>query len=571
MQLTASSGTHNCPFWLAATAATVGGLGLRILIALSPLGSFNSDEAITGLTVNSVIKMEFPLVVPGNDYGGVLEAYVFAPFVYLFRQLTPSAWNARLLDILNIGLHSMLFALLFGAIRRTTSRITALVAILPIWLFSATFIRLASETYLGYIAATAAAIGSVWLGCAYERQRSGPTNPVNFAQATQKRMKYAYVASSGSLPAAATFLAGVAFWQHPLAALLPVCTLAYLCISDLFRSVPNQITRWLLAGITGILGASPALFRLAQRHNDLRLATTADNKPFRTRLIYVFTEHLPRGFGLRTGSGPWIQSSLKHWVPVTLLVMVVGSSVILFLRGLRCLATLPLGLVGFAQAIPTSYTTDGRYSMFIAPLLTLMMATAIHSIRPARSVRPAVAVDPGQSTSGQPFDDAIKHRFANASIRLRRGKFIAPGVLGLTMVAGGILAMRPMSESIHDLRWQSDPQALRFVRFLDEKNLTNVRGPYWLTYRIAHITSERINATDYSLKRIGRMEKRVAASPPTALAWIADADAPQPAEVVNNPDWPNEVIDSYRVYWYRAPGTLPIRTTTPDHPATTTK
>ena len=72
MQLTASSETRNQTFRLTAVAAAVVGLGLRILMALSPLGGFNSDEAITGLTVNSVIKMEFPLIVPGNDYGGVL-------------------------------------------------------------------------------------------------------------------------------------------------------------------------------------------------------------------------------------------------------------------------------------------------------------------------------------------------------------------------------------------------------------------------------------------------------------------------------------------------------------------
>ncbi len=562
MQLTASSKARNQTFRLAAVATAVAGLGLRILTALSPLGVFNSDEAITGLTVNSVLTMEFPLMVPANDYGGVLEAYVFAPFVFLIRQVTPAAWNARLLDFLNIGLHSVLIMLLFGFIRRITSRTTALIAVLPIWIFSSTFIRLASETYLGYVAATAAAVGSVWLGCTYERKRSEPTNSLDPAGASQKLTTYAHITSSSSTLAASTFLAGVAFWQHPLAVLLPVCTLAYLCVSDLIRRLPGTITRWVLAGITGIVGASPAVFRLAQRHNDLRLATSPDNKPFRTRLIYVFTEHLPRGFGFRTGSGAWIQSSMQHWIPLTLLAMIVGSSALLWMRGgARSLAVVPLGLVGFAGAVPTSYTADGRYAMFIAPLLIVMMAAAIHSTRPTRFVVSGRSIAPAEPMHVASTQSEI----ATGTATMQRKKSLIAGALGLVIIAWGVLAFRPTTKSIRDLHWQSDPQALRFVHFLDAKNITNVRGPYWLTYRIAHITSERINATDYSLKRIGRMEKRVAASPPTALAWIADADQQQPAEVVDNPDWPNIVIDTYRVYWYQAPGSLPKAITSPVH------
>lgn len=496
------------------------GVVFRILIAFSPRGAFNSDEAITGLTSLSVLRGEFPLIVPGNDYGGVLEAYVMAPFVLLLRIFGYETHGARLLDGLNITLHVGLFVLVYFAIKQVSSRSMAMFAILPMWLLSDAYIRLASESYLGYVAGPAAGIGSVLLAVRHEQTATSAPD-------------------SKRLLLGSSFLAGVAFWQHPLAAILPLCTLAGLGVSELIRKGDRiaVIRRYSIAVFAVALGALPEIIRLVQRRNDLRLATSPTPRPFTTRFTYIFTQHLPRGLGLRMESGEWLAPTLQVWVPAVLAMVIIVAIAVVLRSGPRCLAAMPLGLVAFAGTSTTSYVNDGRYSLFITPLLATLAAAALHQLT----------------------RQAVGRRLGNSSIQstVRAPTVIAPRVqVAMAAVAVlGVLAgsWRSMGSSVTDLRWQSEPDVLSIVKLLDAKGITNVRGEYWIVYRIGHITSERIATSDFTIKRIDRLEKRVAASPPQQLAWISLDANTQPAEVVDNLDWPSTVIGPYRLYTYNPP------------------
>ncbi len=497
------------------------GLVLRIVTALSHQGAFNSDEAVSGLTSISALKGEFPFIYPGNDYGGVLEAYVYAPFVFLLRAFGPVSWGARVLDAVNICLHAVLFAVLFIIIKRTANRTAAFVCLLFPWILSASFARLASESYLGYVAGAMASIVALYFAVRYETERS------------TKNSSERYLFAS-------SILAGVAFWQHPLAGIFPICVLAFLGVLDLTvkSTMIRAFRRWFLASLFVTLGALPELVRLVERRHDLRITEAPRTQPFFTRFTAVFTLHIPKGLGLRAANGNWLHPAMDSWVPFVIGVVTIAAALVVLLKGPRCLSALPLGLVLFAALSQTSFTEDGRYALFIVPGLLLLVATATSKLR----------------LPGKLVGDKSVRRLPHSGNQA-----------GLAILAGVVAAIASVSMrgSLTNFQAQNESEVIDIVKFLDSKKITSVRGYYWIVYRIAYVTSERIAASDFVYKRIDRLERRVASSPPQQLAWISAATAAQPAEVTANPDWPSQLIGSYRVYWYAPGANTEVLTTTP--------
>jgi hypothetical protein len=487
------------------------GILLRALTALSPQGFFNSDEATTGLTSLSVLRLEFPLVVPGNDYGGVFEAYLLAPFVLAVRLLGLEEWGPRALDAVNICMHTALFAFLYILLKRLSTQTVALLLIIPSWLLSASIIRLGTETYLGYVAGPAACIGSIWLSVSGERATSQRAAQRNYF--------------------GAAFLAGVAFWQHPLASFLPLSALGWLFLTALVKpgsGAPSRLQAlrsWFIIGVAFLLGVLPAALRLFLRRDDLRLATSPNPQPLATRLRYILSDHVPSSLGLRPAQSDWPLAAMSVVVPVALVAVILWASVRCFRKGPRCLTALPFGLLFVGASSATSYVSDGRYAIFFTPPLLILVAAAIGDNKPKLSSQPS----PPQ----------------RATWAVRSGL----AALCVLIAAAGWYNLKP---GLTNFSAHSDPEALKIVRYLDDRKVTNVRGEYWIAYRIGFITSERIATTDFVNKRFDRLERRVATSAPEQLAWISRIDATQPAEVVDNPDWPTVDIGVYRIYTYKS-------------------
>lgn len=80
---------------LAVAAVVVVGLGLRLWVAALPLGSFDGDEATTGLMVRGILHGHFYVYMAGQNYNGALEQYLQAIVWAIAPQ---NVWTLRSVD-----------------------------------------------------------------------------------------------------------------------------------------------------------------------------------------------------------------------------------------------------------------------------------------------------------------------------------------------------------------------------------------------------------------------------------------------------------------------------------------
>ncbi len=445
--------------WAAVAVAAIG-LALRVVFSFSPGSIVGSDEAITSLMAISVTKGEFPFIVGGNNYGGVLEAYILALPVALMRALKLVGGASLLLDAVNIALHALLFWTLLRVYRRFLSLSVSLLLIAPMWLMSAACIVLSTESYLGYVTGVLAAVISV--GLLLDEQPS---------KLSEYRTKQTIVAG---------FCAGVAFWQHPLVGIAPLAVLVVASVTHLVRFKLAAILP--LVGAVGatLLGALPFVWRAIDKWGDLPLENAPLYSTGPDRVRFVFSEHLPRSFGLRTITGQWLVPGSGIWIP-SLLALVFVASIVVNVRNGRVAA---LGLLAIpalmASAPATVWVYDGRYGFLIAAPITISFAAALQTWKPNPP---------------------------------RRMVTVALGVAAL-------LGCASISQNAKGFQWQEDDM-MPVVALLDSRKIDAVRGDYWAVYRIAHISSERIGASDWDFKRIARLEKRVAASSDVAYVLVS--------------------------------------------------
>jgi hypothetical protein len=431
-------------------AIALAGLMARVTFSFSPSSMVNSDEAITSLMAISVTKGEFPTIVGGNNYGGVAEAYILALPVALMRMLKLVGGASLLLDAVNIALHAVLFWILYCVYRRFVTSSVSTLIVAPLWLMSSASIVLATQSYLGYVTGVLAAVLSV--GLMLDEQVS---------KLSAHRTTQTVVAG---------FLAGFAFWQHPIVGIAPLAVLVVASVSHLVRFRVKAVVPLLLAAVATLVGAAPFIWRAVDQWGNLPIESAPLPSTFTDRFRFVFSEHIPRSLGLRTIDGAWLVRGLGIWLPIAVFV----GFVLCVWRCVRKGRWAALGLLTVpilvAAAPATVWVSDGRYGFLIVPPLSIAVAASL------------------EGWEG-----------------LRQGWTAA--LLALAALVG----FGSISRNANGFRWREN-EPIKVVQLLDSRNINAVRGDYWVVYRIAHVSSERIAASDWDLKRIPRLERRVEAS-----------------------------------------------------------
>ena len=328
---------------LAATVAVLAGVALRLFIARSSLGVLNADEAIVGLMARHVALGEFPAFYWGQEYGGSLEAILAAPLL----ALAPTSVAAVKAVPQLFHLIGAVFCYLIG--RRIATRQVGLFAALLFWIWPAFSIWWSTKES-GFYGVTLVAGLAAWL----------------LALRIDERPSHRDWLLMG-------FVAGQGWWASPQIVFL----LAPVGLWLLFRRKISW-SGLALATLTAVVGAIPWIYanvRSGWASFIVPPVPTAD--PYPLRLTSFFVEAFPAFLGTR------LQGEFGHWfldplgmVAFAVLIGVLAAA--LLLHG-HLLMRIGLFLYPFLYAISPLSRGEPRYLYLLAPMIVLLLATAVRT------------------------------------------------------------------------------------------------------------------------------------------------------------------------------------------------
>ncbi|HMD46522.1 MAG TPA: hypothetical protein VKG43_10200 [Acidimicrobiales bacterium] len=248
-----------------------------------------------------------------------------------------------------------------------------------------------------------------------------------------------------------------------------------------------------------------------------------------TRLSIFFHDTLPIALGVRgVPGGSWVGGPVLGPVLFALGLMLLAAALVRALwlarLGRRCAThlALALGVLAFpleAAAVPTSgYWFDGRYGVFLGPLVVVLLALAV--------------AGPPRLTTERPGHFGARHRGRPA---VRRATWVAPlavGAASLVAVGAGastVAAAResggvPATPGAFFSGW-SDPNAAArtVVANLERHHIRQAFGDYWTAYVLDFLSGGHV-AVAPSLEEVNRersLMDEVARSP--SPAWLFTA------------------------------------------------
>jgi 4-amino-4-deoxy-L-arabinose transferase-like glycosyltransferase len=434
--------------WLALGA----GLALKVAVLATGSVTFDADEAVVALMARRITQGARPIFFYGQNYMGALDAYLIAP---LFLALGQTVLAVRLVQTaLFLGTVGTTYGLAYRLTHsRTGATIAGLLAALPPIL-----VNLYTTATLGNYGETLL-LGNLLLWLAWDLADGAKSHPFWWL--------------------AWGLLAGLGWWGM---ALIVVYTVpgAVLVVWRHRKALPWGGIG--LAGLGFVIGASPWLIATLQAGPAATLGDAAGawiddsllgglTAAFPSRLTTLLVFDLPALFGLRP---PWS----VEWVllPVGMIVAAVYLAA-LYAAARRALnreaspdervplATLLGGwAVLLAAFVLTPFGRDptGRYLLPLYPLLAIVVGWWL-SEESGKGLKPLVLV-------------SVVLMTYNLWGNVRSMVNNPPGLT---------TQFDLISHILHD-----HDEAL--LAFLDEHGITRGYSNYWVTYRFAFLTGERV-------------------------------------------------------------------------------
>lgn len=319
------------------------GVGMRLFIARSSLGQLNADEAIVGLMARHVAQGEFPAFYWGQEYGGSLEAILAAPLL----ALAPTSVAAVKAVPQVFHLIGAVLCYLIG--RRMASREIGLFAALLFWIWPAFSIWWSTKES-GFYGVTLVAGLAAWLLA---------------LRIDEEPSKRDWLLLG--------FVAGQGWWASPQIVFLLLPLGLWLLVRK--RASWSGV---LLATLTAVIGAAPWIY--ANLRSDwasfiVPPVPTAD--PYPLRLASFFVEAFPAFLGTRLQGefGRWFFDPLGMVAFAVLIGVLAGA---LLLHG-HLLVRIALFLYPFLYAISPLSRGEPRYLYLLAPMIVLLLATAVRT------------------------------------------------------------------------------------------------------------------------------------------------------------------------------------------------
>ena len=450
----------------------VAGAVLRWLVLTSRAGALNSDEAYTGLASMGVLDGRFPVVVDGNRYTAVIEAYLLAPVTAV---VGPSILALKLVPVVMWAIAALCTYVAATALASAATgpggeprgRRVGAAAGAFVWIAPGALLVVSTLAYVGY-ALGMAIVAATLLWAVRVIDRDEPDTP-----------------NSAVLGG----LTGLGFYVHPmfLAVIVP------LVVPVAWVHRRRLRTFWVPAVVAGIVACSP--FLLWNVVNGFPSLESQNSLPgtYTDRLRTFASELVPRGYGLRTASFDWILSrGIGLAVYVVLIVVAIAGCVALVRRGRRrSRLLLPIALVAvwplMALFSPLIWSEDGRYNVIAFPLVAIAVACTLLYLP------------------------------ATTTVRMSTGVAVA-----LVGVWAAVLVWPHTNRVVGDERIDANAATFELVEFLQDRGVERIAGSYWRVLDVEYLTDREIQGAvtwPYPV-RFPERQRTVEASDPATVAFV---------------------------------------------------
>ena len=435
--------------WPVLVVATVAvAVALRVWVLVGPLGAADSDEAVVGLIARHALEGEFRTFFWGQFYGGTPAVAINA---VLFALLGSSVVTLKLAPLLATAAS---LVLLWRVGRRTFGERPAVIATLMFAVWPGAYVWWSTKERLFYWPGLA--LGLLILLTA-----------LRVAERPNRWLDWAVMGLAG----------GVGWWATPQIVFFAFPAVVWLVLRD-----RRMLLRLPIAGVAALIGAAPWL-RVNLRHDfiSLQVPPQPSNDGYLDHLQHLVAQGIPTALGLRVAyTGRWILGVAT--VVVYLLLLALMARSVLRRPPTASMVILVIVLFPFVYALSpyTWFVGEGRYVLFLAPFLTLLLAHGLRD-RSVPLAAAAVAVCLGLS------------------------------LLGLDRMRG---VTEPYADSVHVPRHLGPLMAV-----LERERVSRVFANYWVAYRLTFETDEDVIATPSTgARRYQPHEDLVRQAP--APAWV---------------------------------------------------
>ena len=423
--------------------------------------SINSDPSVVGLMAGAILHGHFSAFYWGQYYGGV-EPYVAALFFALFGH---SALSLGLAPIALVAVASVITWRI--ALRLVADRSLAALAGVLMWIVPAFGITTIEE-YGFRDAALLSGTASLLLGLRILDRRDGYLDMVGFGLAV-----------------------GLGWWASPESAFLtaPACALV---LGAVISSRPHRAIRFWPPRLLGALaamavGALPWLWsNTINGYRSLNVATVSSSTSgsYSSHLRTFFVDALPLQLGLRRfGTGALLPAGVVgHIVTWVVGATLVGFVVLSLARPGRS-RLIGAAVLAFPLAYSinplTSWWLDGRYSVYLLPLVALTIAIGCERL--SRLGSPG----PNRRALHRNTDQMNRHR-AEALMAVATLVALVLALVGFF----GIKGSEPLGLG-------ADPNSptQRVITVLEQRGATFGYASYWVAYRLDYLSGGRLTYT----------------------------------------------------------------------------
>jgi hypothetical protein len=420
--------------------------------------SINSDPSVVGLMAGAILHGHFSAFYWGQYYGGV-EPYVVALFFALFNH---SALSLGLAPIALVAVAAVITWRI--ALRLVADRSLAALAGVLVWIVPAFGITTIEE-YGFRDAALLSGTASLLLGLRILDGRQRYVDMVGFGLAL-----------------------GLGWWASPESAFLtaPACALA---LGAVVSSRPHRTLRFWLPRLLGTVaatavGALPWLWsNTINGYRSLNAASVSSptSGSYSSHLHTFFVDALPLQLGLRRfGSGALLPSGVVGDLVAWAVCVTLVGFVVLCLACPGRSRVIGVAVLAFPLAYSinplTSWWFDGRYSVYLLPLIALTAAIGCERLSRLRF-------------SGS--NRRALHRNTDQINRHRAQALMAVATLVAVVLAlAGFFGIKGSAS----LGLGSDPNSPteRAITVLEQRGATFGYGNYWVAYRLDYLSGGRL-------------------------------------------------------------------------------
>ena len=331
--------------WVAVTAVFLAGVALRAFILTDPIGTADSDEAVSGLVTRHFLSAPtgLPVFLWDTNYAGTLEAAVTAIPFALFGSSTLG------LKLTIVILHAAACVLLWRVGRRLIDERAGIVAGCALWIWPGVFVWWSTK----------ARDYEVLLVCGLLTLLFA----LRLIEDPKNRRDWLVLGAA----------VGVGWWTNPQIAFLAVPAGLWILMGN------HRAIRYAANAIPGFLvGAGPwIVWNL--RHDWGSLDTHYESaEGYLDHLDRFWGEGIPVMLGLRT---PYeLRFAVPRWHATFLALVLAAGLSLLFVRrpGARYLAVALVAYPLVHALMPVaSYTGEARYLYLYAPVVVLVVARAV--------------------------------------------------------------------------------------------------------------------------------------------------------------------------------------------------